>query len=102
MVAAPWIPDESLVGGGGVISAVMSGRLDASYFGLVAAPMALLGRLSASDRTVARVGGATGCHRLADRGRRTKHYAGSALLDASGDEVAAAAAIWIEIDQLPT
>ena len=104
VVAAPWAPDESLVGGGGVIERrhVWAALDCPSYFGLVAAPMALLGRLSARIERLPELG-----ERLVAIGWQIgvegrKHYAGSALLDASGDEVAAAAAIWIEIDQLPT
>jgi hypothetical protein len=104
VVAAPWTPDESLVGGGGVIERrhVWAALDCPSYFGLVGAPMALLGRLTARIERLPELG-----ERLVAIGWQIgvegrKHYAGSALLDASGDEVAAAAAIWIEIDQLPT
>ena len=104
VVAAPWTPDESLVGGGGVIERrhVWAALDCPSYFGLDGAPMALLGRLTARIERLPELG-----ERLVAIGWQIgvegrKHYAGSALLDASGNELAAAAATWIEIDHLPT
>ena len=104
VVAAPWVPDESLAGVGGAIERrhVWAALDCPSYFGLPVAPMALLGRLTARierlpeiDERLVVIGWPMGVE-----GR--KHYAGSALLDASGDEIAAAEATWIEIDRLPT
>ena len=63
--------------------------------------MALLGRLTARIDRLPEIG-----ERLVVIGwpmgvEGRKHFAGSALLDADGDEVAVAAATWIEIDRLP-
>jgi hypothetical protein len=63
--------------------------------------MALLGRLTARIDRLPEIG-----ERLVAIGwpigvEGRKHYAGSALLDDDGAEVAVAAATWIEIDQLP-
>lgn len=104
VVAATWAPDESLAGAEGVIERrYVWAALDCpSYFGLNSAPMALLGRLTARIDRLPEVG-----ERLVAIGwpigvEGRKHYAGSALFDDHGVEVAAAAATWIEIDQLPT
>jgi hypothetical protein len=64
--------------------------------------MALLGRLTARIDRLPEIG-----ERLVAIGwpigvEGRKHYAGSALFDDDGAEVAAAAATWIEIDELPT
>jgi hypothetical protein len=103
VVAAPWAPDESLSGAGGMIERrhVWAALDCPSYFGLDGAPMALLGRLTARIDRLPEIGEplvVIGWPMGVD-GR--KHYAGSALLDGDGDEVAAAAATWIEIDRLP-
>jgi hypothetical protein len=104
VVAAPWAPDESLVGTGGVVERrhVWAALDCPSYFGLDGAPMALLGRLTARIDRLPEIG-----ERLVAIGwpigvEGRKHYAGSALFDDDGAEVAAAAATWIEIDELPT
>ena len=104
VVAAPWAPDESLAGAGGVIDRrhVWAALDCPSYFGLDGAPMALLGRLTARIDRLPEIG-----ERLVAIGwpigvEGRKHHAGSALLDDAGVEVAIAAATWIEIDQLPT
>ena len=104
VVAAPWAPDESLAGAGGVIERIhVWAALDCpSYFGLDDAPMALLGRLTARIDRLPEIG-----ERLVVIGwpigiEGRKHHAGSALLDDNGAELAVAAATWIEIDQLPT
>ncbi len=102
-VAAPWTPDESLSGAGGMIERrhVWAALDCPSYFGLDGAPMALLGRLTARIDRLPQVGEplvVLGWPMGVD-GR--KHYAGSALLDGDGRDVAVAAATWIEIDRLP-
>jgi hypothetical protein len=104
VVAAPWAPDGSLAGAGGVIDRrhVWAALDCPSYFGLDGAPMALLGRLTARIDRLPEIG-----ERLVAIGwpigvEGRKHRAGSALLDDAGAEVAVAAATWIEIDQLPT
>ncbi|HEX2404546.1 MAG TPA: hypothetical protein VHM29_07570 [Acidimicrobiia bacterium] len=103
LVAAPWAPDESLAGTGSVVDRrhVWAALDCPSYFGLAGAPMALLGRLTARIDRLPEIG-----ERLVAIGwpigvEGRKHYAGSALLDDDGAEVAVAAATWIEIDQLP-
>ena len=102
-VAAPWTPDESLSGAGGVIKRrhVWAALDCPSYFGLHGAPIALLGRLTARIDRLPQVGEPLVVlgWPLGVDGR--KHYAGAALLDGDGDEVAVAAATWIEIDRLP-
>lgn len=103
LVAAPWAPDESLAGAGGMIERrhVWAALDCPSYFGLEDAPMALLGRLTARIDRLPEVG-----ERLVAIGwpmgvEGRKHFAGSALLDADGDDIAAAEAVWVEIDRLP-
>jgi hypothetical protein len=72
-----------------------------SYFGLDDAPMALLGRLTARIDRLPEIG-----ERLVAIGwpmgvEGRKHFAGSALRDADGDDIAAAQSTWIEIDRSP-
>jgi hypothetical protein len=97
VVAAPWAPDESLVGTGGVVERrhVWAALDCPSYFGLDGAPTARIDRLPEIGERLVAIGWPIGVE-----GR--KHYAGSALFDDDGAEVAAAAATWIEIDELPT
>jgi len=104
VVAGPWAPDESLAGAGGMIERrhVWAALDCPSYFGLGGAQIALLGRLTARIDRLPEIG-----ERLVAIGwpigaEGRKHYGGSALLDDNGAEVAAAAASWIEICQLPT
>jgi hypothetical protein len=104
VVAAPWAPDESLAGAGGVIerSHVWAALDCRSYFEPDDAPMALLGHLTARIDRLPEIG-----ERLVVIGwpigvEGRKHYAGSALLADNGAELAVAAATWIEIDRLPT
>ena len=101
VVAAPWAPDESLAGAGGLVGRrhVWAALDCPSYFGLDDAPMALLGRLTARIDRLPEIG-----ERLVAIGwpmgvEGRKHFAGSALLDADGDDIAAAQSTWIEIDQ---
>ena len=104
VVAAPWTPDESLAGAwGGVVGRrhVWAALDCPSYFGLDDTPMALLGRLTARIDRLPEIG-----ERLVAIGwpmgvEGRKHLAGSALLDADGEDIAAAQATWIEIDRLP-
>ncbi|MGH8947574.1 MAG: hypothetical protein ACRDXF_01855 [Acidimicrobiia bacterium] len=103
VVAAPWAPDESLAGTGGLVERrhVWSALDCPSYFGLDDPPLALLGRLTARIDRLPEIG-----ERLVVVGwpmgvEGRKHLAGSALLDADGDDIAAAEATWIEIDRLP-
>jgi hypothetical protein len=103
VVAAPWAPDESLAGARGMVDRrhVWAALDCPSYFGLDDAPMALLGRLTARIRRLPEIG-----ERLVAVGwpmgvEGRKHFAGSALLDAEGQDIAAAQATWIEIDRLP-
>ena len=103
VVAAPWAPDESLVGAEGVVERrhVWAALDCPSYFGLENTPMALLGRLTARIDRLPEIG-----ERLIVIGwpMGLKDESTSPvrrLLDADGDEVAVAAATWIEIDRLP-
>ncbi|HWL49774.1 MAG TPA: hypothetical protein VNT92_07840 [Acidimicrobiia bacterium] len=102
VVAAPWAPDESLAAGGLVERRHVWAALDCpSYFGLDDAPMALLGRLTARIDRLPEIG-----ERLVAIGwpmgvEGRKHFAGSALLDADGDDIAAAQSTWIELDRSP-
>jgi len=103
VVAAPWAPDESLAGAGGMVERrhVWAAVDCPSYFGLENTPMALLGRLTARIDRLPEIG-----ERLVVIGwpmgvEGRKHFAGSALLDADGDEIAAAQATWIELERLP-
>jgi len=103
VVAAPWAPDESLAGAGGLVEPrhVWAALDCPSYFGLDDAPMALLGRLTARIDRLPEIG-----ERLVAIGwpmgvEGRKHFAGSALRDADGDDIAAAQSTWIEIDRSP-
>lgn len=103
VVAAPWRPDESLARAEGVVQRrhVWAALDCPSYFGLEDTPMALLGRLTARIDRLPEIG-----ERLVAIGwpmgvEGRKHFAGSALLDADGEGIAAAQATWIEIDALP-
>jgi hypothetical protein len=103
VVAAPWTPDESLAGVEGLVQRRhIWAALDCpSYFGLEHSPMVLLGRLTARIDRLPEIGEplvAIGWP-MGSEGR--KHYAGSALVDVNGDDLAAAMATWIEIDRLP-
>ena len=102
IVAAPWTPDESLRGADGLVDRrYVWAALDCpSYFGLPSAPMALLGRLTASIEGLPEVGEplvAIGWPIEVD-GR--KSFAGSALANREGEVLARAAATWIEVDGL--
>ena len=102
VVAAPWAPDESLAAGGLVERRHVWAALDCpSYFGLDDAPMALLGRLTARIDRLPEIG-----ERLVAIGwpmgvEGRKHFAGSALLDADGDDIAASQSTWIGLDRSP-
>ena len=103
VVAAPWAPDQSLAGAGGLVERrhVWAALDCPSYFGLDDAPMALLGRLTARIDRLPEIG-----ERLVAIGwpmgvEGRKHFAGSALLDADGDDIAAAQSTWIELDRSP-
>jgi hypothetical protein len=103
IVAAPWSPDESLRGEGGLVDRrhVWAALDCPSYFGLGSGPRALLGRLTAEIERLPEVGEpliAIGWP-MSVEGR--KHFAGSALATADGVVLATAAALWIEIDALP-
>jgi hypothetical protein len=103
VVAAPWTPDRSLDGGAGLVHRrhVWAALDCPSYFALPVAPLALLGRLTASidrlpeiDEPLVVIGWPIGSD-----GR--KHFAGSAVAAGSGEIVARAAATWVEIPALP-
>jgi hypothetical protein len=103
VVAAPWAPDRSLDGGAGLVHRrhVWAALDCPSYFALPGAPLALLGRITASivrlpeiDEPLVVLGWPIGSD-----GR--KHFSGSALADGRGEIVAHAAATWVEIPALP-
>jgi hypothetical protein len=103
VVAALWAPDRSLDGGAGLVHRrhVWAALDCPSYFAVPGAPLALLGRLTASidrlpeiDEPLVVIGWPIGSD-----GR--KHFAGSALADGNGEIVARAAATWVEIAALP-
>jgi hypothetical protein len=103
VVAAAWAPDRSLDGGAGLVHRrhVWAALDCPSYFALPGAPLALLGRLTASidrlpeiDEPLVVIGWPIGSD-----GR--KHFAGSALADGNGEIVAHGAATWVEISALP-
>jgi hypothetical protein len=103
LVAAPWTPDVSLRGQGGLIERrhVWAALDCPSYFGLASGPMALLGRLTAAIDRLPEVGEPLVVigWPIGTDGR--KSFAGSALASREGEVFARAAATWIEIDELP-
>jgi hypothetical protein len=103
IVAAPWTPDESLRGTDGMVGRrYVWAALDCpSYFGLPSAPLALLGRLTASIETVPAVGEPLVAIGWPIEVEGRKSFAGSALANREGEILARAAATWIEIDGLP-
>lgn len=101
LVAAPWVPHESLAGEDGAVpEEVVWAALDCpTYFAWhTMRATALLGRLGAQVRRVPEVGEelAVAAWRITQEGR--KLLSGSAIFDARGDVVAAARATWITVD----
>jgi hypothetical protein len=103
IVAAPWTPDESLRGADGMVDRrhVWAALDCPSYFGLPSAPMALLGRLTASIEGLPEVGEPLVAIGWPIEVEGRKYFAGSALANREGEVLARAAATWIEIDGLP-
>jgi len=103
IVAAPWTPEESLRGADGTVDRrYVWAALDCpSYFGLPCAPLALLGRLTASIEGLPEVGEPLVAFGWPIEVEGRKSFAGSALANRDGEVVARAAATWIEIDGLP-
>ena len=103
VVAAPWTPDESLRGADGTVDRrYVWAALDCpSYFGLPTAPLALLGRLTASIEALPEVGEPLVAIGWPIEVEGRKSFAGSALANREGEILARAAATWIEIDGLP-
>ena len=103
IVAAPWTPEESFRGADGTVDRrYVWAALDCpSYFGLPCAPLALLGRLTASIEGLPEVGEPLVAFGWPIEVEGRKSFAGSALANRDGEVVARAAATWIEIDGLP-
>jgi hypothetical protein len=101
LVATPWVPDRSLGPPGGSIDPrFVWAALDCpSYFGLGTAPIAVLGRLTASIDILPRVGDqlVVFAWPLGVDGR--KLFSASALATPEGEVLAAAKAVWIELNQ---
>lgn len=102
IVAAPWTPDESLRGADGTVDRrYVWAALDCpSYFGLPTAPLALLGRLTASIEALPEVGEPLVAIGWPIDAEGRKHFAGSALANPDGEVLARAAATWIELEGL--
>ena len=102
IVAAPWTPDESLRGADGTVDRrYVWAALDCpSYFGLPTAPLALLGRLTASIEALPEVGEPLVAIGWPIDAEGRKHFAGSALANRDGEVLARAAATWIELEGL--
>jgi hypothetical protein len=104
MVAAPWMPDESLAGPDGMVRPeFLWAALDCpGYFATpLAGRMALLGELAAAISRPVRVGEpcvVLGWRRHAE-GR--KHFVGTAVFGPGGELLARAAATWIELKSGP-
>jgi hypothetical protein len=103
IVAAPWTPDESLRGTDGMVGRrhVWAALDCPSYFGLPSAPLALLGRLTASIEWLPEVGEPLVAFGWPIEVEGRKSFAGSALVNREGEVLARAAATWIEVDGLP-
>jgi len=103
VVAAPWTPDDSLRGADGMVRRrhVWAALDCPSYFGLASAPLALLGRLTASIERLPEIGEPLVAIGWPIEVEGRKSFAGSALANREGEVLASAAATWIEIDGLP-
>jgi hypothetical protein len=103
IVAAPWTPDDSLQGADGRVGRrhVWAALDCPSYFGLPSAPLALLGRLTASIEGLPEVGEPLVAFGWPIEVEGRKSFAGSALANREGKVFARAAATWIEVDGLP-
>jgi hypothetical protein len=103
IVAAPWTPDESLRGTDGMVGRrhVWAALDCPSYFGLPSAPLALLGRLTASIEWLPEVGEPLVAFGWPIEVEGRKSFAGSALVNREGEVLARAAATWIEVDGIP-
>jgi hypothetical protein len=102
IVAAPWTPDESLRGADGMVGRrhVWAALDCPSYFGLPSAPLALLGRLTASIDRLPEVGEPLVAIGWPIQIEGRKSFAGSALANRRGEVFARAEATWIEVDGL--
>jgi hypothetical protein len=114
LVAAPWVPDASLDGGGGKVRPeFMSAALDCpGYYAIVASlqaspdratrdgprldPMMLLGELTVHLDRLVHVGESCTVIGWARASNGRKHEAGTAILDEDGVPCARAHAVWIE------
>lgn len=99
LVAAPWVPDASLGPEGEPLDRrfVWSALDCPSYFGLGTAPIAVLGRLTASIEAVPMVGDQLIVFAWPRGVDGRKLYSASALATPEGEILAAAEAVWIEI-----
>jgi hypothetical protein len=71
-----------------------------SYFGLPSAPLALLGRLTASIEVLPEIGEPLVAIGWPIETEGRKYFAGSALANRDGEVLARAAATWIELEGL--
>jgi hypothetical protein len=103
LVAAPWIPDESLAGPGGEVRPeVVWAALDCpSWFGLacfhVPEGRPLLGRLAVHVHQRPRAGERCVCVGFQVRSEGRKHHVGSALFSEGGELRALGQATWITL-----
>jgi hypothetical protein len=103
LVAAPWVPDESVAGADGrVRTEILWAALDCpSWFGVLAAdpdvrPAALLGQLTARVIAAPRVGDRCVVVGWSRGGERRKLFGGAAVFSETGDLLAVSDAVWIE------
>jgi hypothetical protein len=104
VAVAEWVPDEELADEHGhVLERYLWAVLDCpSYFGLCEPrPLALLARLSASIERPVTPGERLSitAWEISREGR--KHHSATVIHDQAGDLVAAARALWIEVDSVP-
>lgn len=103
VVAAPWIPDETLRAPDGEIDRrLVWAVLDCpSYYALPGAPMALLGRQTAQIDRLPEIGEPVVVTGWLKGTEGRKMFAGSALATAQGEVIASSDSIWIVVDELP-
>lgn len=103
LVAAPWIPDETLRAPDGEIDRqLVWAVLDCpSYYALPGAPLALLGRQTAQIYRLPEIGEPVVVTGWLKGTEGRKMFAGSALATAQGEVIASSDSIWIEVDELP-
>jgi hypothetical protein len=104
MVAAPWIPDQSLAGPDGTIRPeFLWAALDCpGYFATpLAGRMALLGEMATAVSRPVSPGEACVVLGWRRHSEGRKHYSGTAIFNRDGELVARASATWIELKRPP-